>query len=66
MVRSAPARWTCSWQGRERRIDNGAEFAVHSWRDRQGREARDFAADAAPNRNYLDYYREMGMDPAWR
>jgi hypothetical protein len=49
--------------GQERRIDNGAEFAVHSWRDRQGREARDFAADAAPNRNYLDYYREMGMDP---
>lgn len=49
--------------GQERRIDNGAEFAVHSWRDRQGREARDFAADAAPNRNYLDYYRDMGMDP---
>ena len=49
--------------GRERRIDNGAEFAVHSWRDRQGREARDFAPDAQPNRNYLDYYREMGMDP---
>lgn len=48
--------------GRERRIDNGAEFAVHSWRDRQGREARDFAPDARANRNYLDYYREMGMD----
>lgn len=48
--------------GHERRIDNGAEFAVHSWRDRQGREARDFATDAAPNRKYLDYYREMGMD----
>lgn len=48
--------------GEERRIDNGAEFAVHSWRDRQGREARDFAANAAQNRNYLDYYREMGMD----
>lgn len=48
--------------GRERVIHNGAEFAVHSWRDSQGREAGDFAPDAAPNRNYLAYYREMGMD----
>jgi hypothetical protein len=48
--------------GVERRIDNGAEFAVHSWRDEYGREADDFAMDAPQNRTYLDYYREMGMD----
>lgn len=47
--------------GKDRRIDEGAEFAVHSWRDSDGREAGDFAADAAPNRAYLDYYREMGV-----
>lgn len=47
--------------GAMRRIDDGAEFAVHSWRDSDGREAGDFAADAAPNRAYLDYYREMGL-----
>ena len=29
--------------------------------DPDGREAGDFAADAAPNRAYLDYYREMGV-----
>lgn len=50
--------------GRERVIANGAEFAVHSWKDAFGREARDYAPDAAPNRQYLDYYREMGMGAA--
>ena len=48
--------------GVERRIDNGAEFAVHSWRDEYGREASDFSMEAPQNRTYLDYYREMGMD----
>lgn len=47
--------------GATRRIDEGAEFAVHSWRDSDGREASDFVADAAPNRAYIDYYREMGL-----
>ncbi|TCD01932.1 hypothetical protein EYB45_10945 [Erythrobacteraceae bacterium CFH 75059] len=47
--------------GRERRLAAGARFAVHSWQDAHGREARHFAADAAPNRQYLDYYRDMGM-----
>ena len=47
--------------GVERQIDDGAEFAVHSWRDEYGREANDFAADAAVNRSYRDYYQEMGM-----
>lgn len=47
--------------GIERSIDDGAEFAVHSWRDEYGREADDFALDAPENRAYLDYYSEMGM-----
>jgi hypothetical protein len=42
----------------------GAEFAVHSWADEDGREARDYPADAPENRAYLAYYREMGMDEA--
>lgn len=50
--------------GVDRRIENGAEFAVHSWRDEYGREAGDFGQDAPQNRIYLDYYREMGMDEA--
>jgi hypothetical protein len=43
--------------------DPAAEFAVHSWADEDGREARDYPADAPENRAYLDYYREMGMAP---
>lgn len=50
--------------GAHRTVEDGAEFAVHSWRDGQGREADDFAPDAAPNRAYLEYYREMGMNAA--
>ena len=48
--------------GAGRSIEEGAEFAVHSWRDVHGREAEDYAPDAPPNRTYLDYYRDMGMD----
>lgn len=48
--------------GATRRIDEGAEFAVHSWIDEDGREAADFAADAAVHAPYIAYYREMGMD----
>ena len=47
--------------GVERDIADGAEFAVHSWMDDYGREAQDFAAEAPENRQYVDYYREMGM-----
>lgn len=50
--------------GVTRRIDDGAEFAVHSWLDHSGREPRHFAADSPENRIYLDYYREMGMTRA--
>lgn len=47
--------------GQTRLIDDGAEFAVHSWRDSKGREPKDFSADAPENRSYTDYYQEMGM-----
>jgi len=47
--------------GVERDIAQGAEFAVHSWMDAYGREADDFGMHAQENRQYLDYYREMGM-----
>ena len=47
--------------GVERRIDDGAEFAVHAWEDDSGLEATDYAANAPENSKYLAYYREMGM-----
>ena len=47
--------------GTRRTVDEGALFAVHSWRDALGREPDDFSPDAPENRLYLDYYAEMGM-----
>ncbi|MGN6497795.1 MAG: alpha/beta hydrolase [Tsuneonella sp.] len=47
--------------GATRLIDDGAEFAVHAWKDEYGREPGDLAADSPENRAYLDYYAEMGM-----
>lgn len=47
--------------GETRSIEDGAEFAVHSWLDNHGREADDFAPDHPAHRLYLDYYVEMGM-----
>lgn len=47
--------------GAEKRIDDGAEFAVHSWIDAHGRQPKDFPMSSPVNRMYLDYYREMGM-----
>ena len=47
--------------GVSHRADPGAEFAVHSWSDEDGREAKDYAADAPENRAYIGYYEEMGM-----
>lgn len=38
-----------------------AEFAVHSWRDEDGYEADDFAADDPVHRDYIAFYREMGL-----
>jgi len=48
--------------GATRRIDDGAEFAVHAWQDEDGRQASDFAANDPDNAKYIAYYREMGMD----
>ena len=50
--------------GQTRRIDPGAQFAVHSWLDNYGREPDDFATDDPANRLYIDYYTEMGMSEA--
>lgn len=50
--------------GARRYADPGAEFAVHSWLDDDGREASDFAADAPVNRRYIAYYRQMGLSEA--
>jgi hypothetical protein len=47
--------------GARRIADPGSEFAVHSWADEDGREAKDYPADAPENRAYVDYYKAMGM-----
>lgn len=47
--------------GRARIADPGSEFAVHSWEDEDGRQARDYPEDAPENRAYIEYYKEMGM-----
>jgi hypothetical protein len=47
--------------GKSRVADTGAEFAVHSWADDTGREAKDYPADAPENRAYISYYEDMGM-----
>jgi hypothetical protein len=46
----------------ERRdIADGAQFVVHAWRYFDGREASDFAPSSPLHRQYLVYYRDMGM-----
>jgi hypothetical protein len=47
--------------GKSRIADPGSEFAVHSWADEDGREAKDYAVDAPENAAYIGYYEEMGM-----
>lgn len=47
--------------GAKRRAAPSAEFAVHSWIDEDGLEPADFADSDPVNREYVDYYREMGM-----
>ena len=47
--------------GVRRQADPRAEFAVHSWRDDLGREADDIARDDPVHREYLDFYRDMGL-----
>jgi hypothetical protein len=50
--------------GVTRTAEPGAEFGVHSWRDEDGREARDYAASDPVHGEYLGFYREMGIDDA--
>jgi hypothetical protein len=50
--------------GIKRAAAPSAEFAVHSWRDEDGMEADDFAANDPVHLEYLAYYREMGMTDA--
>jgi hypothetical protein len=50
--------------GVHRSADSRAEFAVHSWRDALGREARDVPEDDPVHREYLEFYREMGLSEA--
>lgn len=47
--------------GTRRTADRTAEFGVHSWRDEDGMEANDFAANDPVNLEYISYYREMGL-----
>jgi ATP-dependent protease ClpP protease subunit len=48
--------------GTKRRAAPTAEFAVHSWRDENGREANDYAANAPENLAYINFYKEIGME----
>lgn len=50
--------------GTRRIADPGAEFAVHSWEDEDGRQAKDYPANAPENRAYITYYQDMGMSAA--
>jgi hypothetical protein len=49
--------------GVKRRAAPDAEFAVHSWLDEDGMEPGDLPENDPANREYVDYYREMGMSP---
>ncbi len=49
--------------GAKRSAAPEAEFAVHSWVDEDGMEPDDFAESDPVNREYVAYYREMGMSP---
>ena len=50
--------------GARRRADEGASFAVHSWRDEDGYEAGDFSLSDPVHQDYIRFYREMGMSEA--
>ncbi|WP_338467207.1 hypothetical protein RXV95_01210 [Novosphingobium sp. ZN18A2] len=49
--------------GKTRHAAPDAEFAVHSWLDDQGKQAKDYAPTDPVNAAYLDYYRDMGLTP---
>jgi hypothetical protein len=47
--------------GAKRSAAPTAEFAVHSWRDEDGYEAGDFAANDPVHLEYIKFYRDMGL-----
>ncbi len=47
--------------GAKRSAAPTAEFAVHSWRDEDGFEAGDFAANDPVHQDYIRFYRDMGL-----
>ena len=47
--------------GAKRSAASTAEFAVHSWRDEDGYEAGDFAANDPVHQEYISCYRDMGL-----
>ena len=47
--------------GATRSAAPSAEFAVHSWRDEDGYEASDFAANDPVHQEYIRFYRDMGL-----
>lgn len=49
--------------GQTRKAAHDADFGVHAWQDEQGLGPRDFAMGDPVNKMYLDYYRQMGMQP---
>jgi hypothetical protein len=50
--------------GAKRSAAPTAEFAVHSWRDEDGYEAGDFAANDPVHQEYIAFYRDMGLSDA--
>ena len=50
--------------GAKRSAAPTAEFAVHSWRDEDGYEASDFAANDPVHQEYIRFYRDMGLSEA--
>ena len=50
--------------GAKRHAAPSAEFAVHSWRDEDGYEAGDFAANDPVHQEYIKFYRDMGLSDA--
>ncbi len=48
--------------GAIRKAAPDAEFGVHSWRDDGGFEAGDYSNEDPVNKQYVEFYRAMGMD----
>lgn len=51
--------------GATRTYDPGAQFGVHSWATGDGTEGINVPRDDQQHNLYLDYYAEMGIDPAF-